>query len=223
MALRTLSRVAAATTRSRADSAPTPSQAVRAETPPTTRPSVWESPSTWPSPALSPARVARDDTLREVENVTGGAGRDTLRGNGGANILTGGAGNDTLAGRGGGDLLDGGTGIDVGDYTAARRRVIVNLNTGSASAWRRTDTLVALENATGGRGADLLIGDGLANILSGSAGNDVLQAGAGTTRCRAALGTIASQGWPATTGSAGAGARTRPTTRASSRSIFGSV
>ena len=38
---------------------------------------------------------------------------------------------------------------------------------------------VALENATGGRGADLLIGDGLANVLRGGAGNDVLQAGAG--------------------------------------------
>ena len=104
--------------------------------------------------SLARAQVTRSagaDTLREVENVTGGAGRDTLRGNGQANILTGGAGNDTLAGRGGGDLLDGGTGIDVGDYTAARRRVIVNLNTGSASAWRHTDTLVALENATGGR------------------------------------------------------------------------
>ena len=177
--------------------------------------------------SLARAQVTRSagaDTLREVENITGGAGRDTLRGNVQANILTGGAGNDTLAGRGGGDLLDGGTGVDVVDYTAARRRVTVNLNTGSASASRRTDTLVALENATGGRGADLLIGDGLANVLRGGPATTCCRRAPVTTRCRAVRGSdrLAGTGRqrPAQRMAAAA---TRPTTRASSPSTFGSA
>ena len=122
---------------------------------------------------------AGTDSLSGVENLTGGAGRDTLRGNTNSNILSGGAGNDTLAGRGGRDLLDGGAGVDVVDYSSARRRVIVNLTTGFASVSGRRDTLVALESATGGRGSDLLIGDGAANLLRGGAGSDILQGLAG--------------------------------------------
>jgi len=68
---------------------------------------------------------------------------------------------------------------DVVDYTYARRRVIVNLTTGSAFASGRTDTLVTVENVNSGRGADLLTGDGAANVLRGGAGNDVLQGLAG--------------------------------------------
>ena len=122
---------------------------------------------------------AGTDTLAGIENLTGGAGRDTLRGNTSANILAGGAGNDTLADRGGRDLLDGGAGIDVADYSSARLRVVVNLTTGSGVASSRTDTLVAIENVTGGRGRDVLIGDGAANVLRGGPGNDVLQGLAG--------------------------------------------
>ena len=35
-------------------------------------------------------------TIFNIENVTGGAGNDTLTGNTGANVLTGGAGDDTF-------------------------------------------------------------------------------------------------------------------------------
>jgi serralysin len=47
-----------------------------------------------------------------IENATGGAGSDVLRGNGARNVLRGGGGNDKLYGMGGNDLLFGGSGRD---------------------------------------------------------------------------------------------------------------
>ncbi len=51
-----------------------------------------------------------------MDNVTGGAGNDTLRGDAGTNILIGGAGNDTITGRQGGDTLHGDAGNDTFVY-----------------------------------------------------------------------------------------------------------
>jgi Ca2+-binding RTX toxin-like protein len=51
--------------------------------------------------------------VSNVENVTGGAGNDLLRGNGLDNVLVGGGGNDLLLGGAGDDSLDGGSGRDV--------------------------------------------------------------------------------------------------------------
>jgi Ca2+-binding RTX toxin-like protein len=47
-----------------------------------------------------------------LENVTGGAGHDTIAGNAASNVLLGGAGNDTLSGNAGNDTLEGGAGSD---------------------------------------------------------------------------------------------------------------
>lgn len=47
-----------------------------------------------------------------IENAAGGAGNDSLIGNGVANLLTGNFGDDTLDGGGGGDVLQGGGGND---------------------------------------------------------------------------------------------------------------
>lgn len=47
-----------------------------------------------------------------IENAVGGAGNDTLVGNGASNYLEGGSGNDTLFGWGGNDMLVGGGGND---------------------------------------------------------------------------------------------------------------
>lgn len=47
-----------------------------------------------------------------LENITGGAGADTLIGNASANVLVGGSGADTLEGLGGADTLEGGAGGD---------------------------------------------------------------------------------------------------------------
>ncbi len=45
------------------------------------------------------------DTLTNIENLTGSAGRDTLTGDGGNNVLTGGLGMDHLNGGGGSDIF----------------------------------------------------------------------------------------------------------------------
>lgn len=53
-----------------------------------------------------------EDTIRNVENLTGGSGADTFTGDALANILSGGSGHDSLYGRLGNDALSGGIGND---------------------------------------------------------------------------------------------------------------
>jgi Ca2+-binding RTX toxin-like protein len=53
-----------------------------------------------------------EDHIKNIENVTGGAGNDTLGGDSLANTLVGAAGNDSLAGGLGSDSLTGGLGND---------------------------------------------------------------------------------------------------------------
>jgi Ca2+-binding RTX toxin-like protein len=59
------------------------------------------------------------ETIRNVENVAGGSGADTLTGDGLANVLTGDAGNDTL---------DGGGGSDTAVYSGNRAQYAVAYN-----------------------------------------------------------------------------------------------
>jgi Ca2+-binding RTX toxin-like protein len=56
--------------------------------------------------------LQKTDTIYNIENLTGGAGNDTLRGNTSKNTLKGGAGNDTLYVSEGGDRLFGEAGDD---------------------------------------------------------------------------------------------------------------
>ena len=72
-----------------------------------------------------------EDTIRNIENLIGGSGNDTLVGDVLANRLEGGAGNDLLKGGGGADVLDGGVGIDTADYGDKTASVDVTLNGGS--------------------------------------------------------------------------------------------
>ncbi len=140
------------------------------------------------------------DTLSGIENLLSGAGNDLLTGDGGANLLASGLGNDTLRGgdgadtlRGGGgdDQLDGGTGNDLIDGGAGNDTAIfagsvgvtVNLALTSAQATGLgRDTLLGIENLTGGTGNDSLVGDAGNNILNGDAGADVLRGGGGADR-----------------------------------------
>lgn len=52
------------------------------------------------------------DTLRSIENASGGSGADAITGNAGANTLAGGDGADSLRGMDGDDMLAGGAGND---------------------------------------------------------------------------------------------------------------
>ena len=65
-----------------------------------------------------------EDTVRNIENVTGGSGGDTLTGDGFVNVLIGGGGNDTISGRDGNDTLIGGDGNDIINGNSGDDRLI---------------------------------------------------------------------------------------------------
>ncbi|HJV53156.1 MAG TPA: hypothetical protein VJ652_16935, partial [Noviherbaspirillum sp.] len=138
------------------------------------------------------------DTLTDIENVTGGAGNDTISGNAGDNTLdgaggddqlsggagndslAGGAGDDTLKGGAGNDTLSGGDGNDTADYSDETADVTVNLGSGTGTDGNGgTDTYSDIENIRGGSGNDRLTGNASDNAIDGGAGNDTLAGGAG--------------------------------------------
>lgn len=140
--------------------------------------------------------INSDDTISNVEHITGSNFDDQLIGNDAANSLVGGTGHDTLTGGGGNDTLVGGVGndtyvIDIGDS------VVENANEG-------TDTIViagsygvanytlaaTLEhlNATGALAAMALTGNASANSIFGSGFNDTLDGKAGSDTLVGALG-----------------------------------
>ncbi|MDX2198265.1 MAG: cadherin domain-containing protein [Phycisphaerae bacterium] len=141
--------------------------------------------------------AAGNDTISEVENVSGSKYNDTIIGNAQNNALTGGAGddiidggegNDTITGGAGNDTLSGGLGSDTVNYSDQNGAVNVNLATGTASGAAGNDTLSGFENATGGKGNDTLTGDDNANRLTGGAGNDTLDGAAGNDVLTAGAG-----------------------------------
>jgi Ca2+-binding RTX toxin-like protein len=153
---------------------------------------------------------SQTDTLISIENVIGGTGNDSIAGDTNVNSLTGGAGNDTLFGSvgGTGDTLDGGTGatsIDTADYSSlsATQSITVSLpNTNTNTTGNggftvsvaggtgvQTDTLLSIENITGGAGNDIIGGDASANVIQGGDGNDTLKFSKGnSTSATTAIG-----------------------------------
>lgn len=109
------------------------------------------------------------------------AGNDTIIGTPGIDALLGFAGNDTLNGGASNDTLNGGPGNDTASYAGTNAAVTVSLaiagpqDTGGAGI----DTLVSIENLTGGSGNDTLTGNTGKNTLNGGAGNDKLWGGDG--------------------------------------------
>ena len=133
-------------------------------------------------------------SITGVENITGGAGNDTLAGDGNANVIRGGAGADVILGGAGDDTLFGDAGDDrfvaaIGDgadsYTGAggndtldlsatNAAATVNLATGvAASADIGNDTLATIENVIGGRGNDVFTASTARNTFTGGLGSDV--------------------------------------------------
>lgn len=140
------------------------------------------------------------NTLTSIENVTGGAGNDSIIGNGNANVLTGMQGTDTIDGAGGDDIFIavagdgndtyiGGQGIDFYNLANTTSAATVNLGTGTATSTQiGTDSLSGVEgvlgsfagdNITGSANADILDGGAGADTINGDAGNDTLSGGAG--------------------------------------------
>lgn len=111
------------------------------------------------------------DSISGVENVIGSPEGDTI---------TGDANNNILDGLGGDDDLDGSGGNDTVSYASLAGPLGVNLNLAlGTAAGQGSDTVANFENATGSTQADVLFGDGSANILDGLAGNDNVDGQAG--------------------------------------------
>jgi Ca2+-binding RTX toxin-like protein len=114
------------------------------------------------------------------DRLDGGAGSDVLDGGGGTDVLLGGDGFDALSdgdtdAGANADTLDGGAQLDTVSY--ARRAGPVRVQLGDAlsdGAPGEGDVIRAVEGATGGAGADRLVGDGGINELAGGPGEDVL-------------------------------------------------
>ena len=137
---------------------------------------------------------AGSDTLTLIENVTGGAGDDSITGSAANNVLDGGAGNDTLAGGAGndtyvvdavGDVLveASAAGTDtvrtsLAAYTLVAGNNVENLLYAGTASF--TGTGNELNNAlTGGAGNDTLVGEAGDDTLDGGQGNDSMSGGAG--------------------------------------------
>jgi Ca2+-binding RTX toxin-like protein len=120
------------------------------------------------------------DVLVSIENATGSNFSDTLRGDGGANVLSGLSGNDFIIGYGGDDVIDGGAGFDTTSYTDASGGVTVNLSLTSAqNTGVGFDTLISIESLVGSAFNDILIGSDASNTLNGGDGDDALTGGLG--------------------------------------------
>ncbi|MEQ1951534.1 calcium-binding protein [Mesorhizobium sp. CN2-181] len=145
---------------------------------------------------LSPATNTGDaagDTYTSIENLTGSAFADTLKGTNSTNSLIGGEGDDTIVGFGGddnlfgqdgNDVLNGGTGADAlsgglgsdrATYENATTDIVAALlspatNTGEAAG----DSYTSIENLTGSGFDDTLTGTNSINSLIGGGGKDTL-------------------------------------------------
>ena len=124
-----------------------------------------------------------NDTIRGGngnDTLYGGAGDDTLNGQGNDDTLYGGDGNDTLFGEDGDDTLDGGAGNDTASYLSSGFGVNVSLAiTGPQNTNAGMDTLISIENLTGGGFNDTFIGNDGDNVLTGNYGDDILIGGLG--------------------------------------------
>ena len=132
-----------------------------------------------------------NDSLTDIENLTGSTSDDVLHGDAGSNVLIGGDGDDTFAGFAGNDSIDGGAGNNTVDYADASSAVAVDLALQSASddGYGFVDTLQGIQNVQGSAKSDVITGDAVANELEGRDGDDTLTASAGTDRLDGGDGT----------------------------------
>jgi VCBS repeat-containing protein len=146
---------------------------------------------------------ATSDVLVNIENFVGGSGADiidgsgtstahTFSGGGGADTITGGSANDTIFGAtsttsdDARDVIDGGGGNNTVSYAGYTTGLTVTLSTstitpvvvgGSGDSPSNSDTIINIQNFTGGSGNDSITGDSVANVLSGGGGADTITGG----------------------------------------------
>ena len=148
---------------------------------------------------------------RGEDRLVGGEGDDKITGSGGDDVLIGDDGDDQLAGTGGddvlrggdhadsldggldGDLMIGGPGTDTAEYDARTIGVDVTIGAGGDDDGSREDGPAgerdrvrgSVEDVNGGAGADVLVGNDVANRMTGNAGVDQLRGGDGRDVLRA--------------------------------------
>ena len=138
------------------------------------------------------------------DTFAGGANKEQLQDNDGADVANFGAGRDTYIARyipagvraDGNDALNGGTGVDTYDAGTSTTAVLINLDTSAhdlssifpaavlvaantaqgdqVAGAGVKDTVLAFENANGGLSNDTIYGSAAINILSGGDGNNSL-------------------------------------------------
>ena len=126
--------------------------------------------------------------IENIEHLTGGINEDRLVGNDDFNIISGGQGGDYIDGGIGDDelyggdgddtlvydyddsIVEGGAGIDTLDATESSEELDIDLS---------ANDYPGVENVLGGRGDDIIFGDGQTNILDGGDGFDELDGGGG--------------------------------------------
>lgn len=116
------------------------------------------------------------------DKITGGKADDVLRGGSGNDTLRGGLGRDILIGGTGADVMTGDAGVDLVSYYDRKKAVKADVDGAKRDDGEKgeKDTISAdVERLEGGKGADTLTGNGMANFLLGGAGNDVLRGGGG--------------------------------------------
>ncbi len=119
-----------------------------------------------------PAPTGSCSATGAVEALFGGPGDDRLFGGPGSF--------DGLIGGGGDDLLHGGPGQDLAEFFGAPNGVTADLETGTATG-QGDDDLLAVEGLVGSNFDDVLLGDGISNLISAQEGDDVVDArGSGT-------------------------------------------
>ena len=113
----------------------------------------------------------------DSDYIGGGPGRDLVDGGSGADRLFGSDG----SGDGVGDQLDGGNGEDRVEYyrPGGKQGVRVDLRSGIGGSGKAMDRLRSIEDATGTRGPDVLIGNARDNRLDGDRGLDRVEANGG--------------------------------------------
>jgi len=110
----------------------------------------------------------------DIDNSLKGTLRiDKIYGDGGEDFITGG---------GGSDYIDGGEGEDTANYSDQTTSVVIDLSSGAATTvvinGKNDDTLISIENLTGGSARDTLTGrNDSPSILNGGGGNDALKGG----------------------------------------------
>ena len=121
--------------------------------------------------------------------INGLGGDDAIFGLGDDDLLLGGDGNDLLVGGRGSDTLNGGAGNDTANFndydlgvSADLAQGFVRFYSGGFGNTSEVDTLLSIENLTGGMAFDQLIGNASANRLYGMLGGDQLIGNAGDDR-----------------------------------------